>query len=78
MPGKKVDENWIKPKADAELAKKPTPKKRTAPKKVVIKSLTFDHNGWCDGLGRSYFVGKYMPKNEQEYKFLLPHSIEGR
>jgi len=39
-----------------------------------IPPLYFDHGGWCNELGVSFFAGFYRPATLREYECLLPHS----
>ena len=40
-------------------------------------ALYFDHAGWCDALGRSYFMGYYWPQTWAEYDALRPFAKGG-
>lgn len=40
-------------------------------------ALFFDHAGWCDALGRSYFMGYYWPQSWAEYEALRPFAKGG-
>ncbi len=42
-----------------------------------IPPLYFDHGGWCNELGRSFFKGYYRPASWKEYQYLLPHATRG-
>lgn len=52
----------------------------TAPVQTVVAKkippLYFDHGGWCNELGRSFFKGYYRPASWKEYQYLLPHAVK--
>lgn len=46
----------------------------TQEESVEPRTLEFNHSGWCDELGTSYFQGYYSPKTVQEYLILRKYA----
>ena len=39
-----------------------------------IYTLVFNQSGWCEELGKSYFIGIYRPLNAKEYNILKQYA----
>ena len=57
----------------AETAKEPEKKQDPGTPPV----LYFDHAGWCETLGCSYFIGYFFPQSWAEYNALKPYAKGG-
>jgi hypothetical protein len=40
-----------------------------------IPTLTFERDGWCPALGRSYRPGRHRPASMEEYNALAPFAV---
>ena len=58
-------------KTDAESAQAEDVKDSAPP------MLFFDHAGWCDKIGGSYYMGWYQPRSWNEYNALKKYAVEG-
>ena len=63
----------------AGMAAAPAPAEKKEPEQPqgTPPALFFDHAGWCDALGRSYFMGYYWPQSWAEYDALRPFAKGG-
>ena len=63
------------PEAEPEEQPEPEPAKPERPD--VPPVLIFDHAGWCEALGRRYFIGHFQPMTWEEYEALRPFAKGG-